>query len=58
MKPYLHEIKKNLINCSSLDKYYFPNEDVIFALWLALNKNSKNNTKLAVFIVNSSGNEI
>ena len=48
METFLHEIKKNLNNCYYWEKYYSPEEVIIFVLWLALNKNFKSNIKLAM----------
>lgn len=52
-------LKNFIINLkTSGGKYYYPDEDVAFALELALNKNWKNNAKLVVFIADAPGHGI
>ena len=52
-----HTLIKEIINKlkTSGGKYYYPDEDVAFALDLALNKGWKSNAKLAVFIADAPG---
>ena len=47
-KLFYMKLKKNLNNCYYGEKYYSPEEVIIFVLWLALNKNFKSNIKLAM----------